>query len=170
MKLRKMILNSLLLAIGLVLHYITPPIVFGMKPDFLLAVMFICIAMCDDYKSAAVVGVISGVLTALTTTFPGGQIPNFIDKIVTSNAVYFAFKIMKNKVPGQIEMAVISASGTLISGCVFIEAAKIMAGLSGSFKILLFSIVLPACVINMIACIVLYNTAKIALKKNLSDN
>lgn len=170
MKLRKMILNSLLLAIGLVLHYITPPIVFGMKPDFLLAMMFICIAICDDYKSAMVVGIICGILTALTTTFPGGQVPNLIDKIVTSNVVYFAFKIMKKRVPSQITMAVISALGTLISGCVFLESAKLMAGLSGSFKLFLFSIVLPACVINLVACMVLYNAAKIALKRNLSNN
>ncbi|MGB4287308.1 MAG: tryptophan transporter, partial [Tepidanaerobacteraceae bacterium] len=43
MKLKDMILTSLLIAIGLVLHYVVPPIVGGMKPDFLLAMLFVAL-------------------------------------------------------------------------------------------------------------------------------
>ncbi|MGB4483023.1 MAG: tryptophan transporter, partial [bacterium] len=37
MKIKNMVITALLMAIGLVLHQIVPPIVGGMKPDFLLA-------------------------------------------------------------------------------------------------------------------------------------
>ncbi len=36
MNLKKMIICSLLLAIGLLLHQISPPLLFGMKPDFFI--------------------------------------------------------------------------------------------------------------------------------------
>ena len=88
MNLRKIIISSLLLAIGLVLYQVTPPILFGMKPDILLSMMFIAILVNKDYKMALLVGLAAGVLTAATTTFPAGQIPNIIDKLITCNCVY----------------------------------------------------------------------------------
>ena len=38
---RKMVLNSILLAIGLILHQITPALGLPMQPDFALLTMFI---------------------------------------------------------------------------------------------------------------------------------
>lgn len=165
MNLRKLIISSLLLAIGLVLHQIIPPILFGMKPDFLLSMMFISIALCDDYKMTIVIGLAAGALTALTTGFPMGQIPNIIDKIITSNVVYFLFKALNNKVNHQIKMGIISVIGTFISGTVFLGSAAILFTLPGPFFVLVVGVVLPAVAFNLAAVTILYNSVQITLKR-----
>jgi hypothetical protein len=165
MNLRKLILCSLLLAIGMVLHQLVPPFLFGMKPDFLLSMMFIAIALSDDYKLTLLIGLAAGILTAATTTFPGGQIPNIIDKLITCNLVYFMFKALKNKFNNQIKMILISITGTLISGTVFLGSAFVIAGLPGPFLALMLAVVLPATLFNLGACMILYNSAQIAMKR-----
>ena len=42
---KKMIINALLLAIGAILHQITPALGLPMQPDFALAMLFIIIIM-----------------------------------------------------------------------------------------------------------------------------
>lgn len=164
MNLRKMIMNSLLLSIGLVLHQIVPPLLFGMKPDILLCMMFIAIALNDDYKTVILIGFVSGILTAATTTFPGGQIPNIIDKLVTSNCIYLILKLVNNRFNNQIQMIIVSVLGTLISGTVFLGSAYVLVGLPGPFLALMLSVVLPALVVNTIGCTILYNSVSFALK------
>lgn len=165
MNLRKIILSSLLLAIGLVLHQLVPPLLFGMKPDFLLSMMFIAIVLCDDYKLVLIIGIAAGVLTAATTTFPGGQLPNIIDKIITSNLVYLLFKMLNNKLNNQLEISIIAFIGTLISGNIFLGSALLLVGLPGPFLALILAVVIPAAVFNLVACVVLYNAANRALVK-----
>ena len=165
MNLRKLILSSLLLAIGLVLHQIVPPFLFGMKPDFLLSMMFIAIALNDDYKLTLLIGLAAGILTAATTTFPGGQIPNIIDKLITCNLVFLILKVIKDKVNNQIKMLIISVIGTLVSGTVFLGSALVIVGLPGPFFALMLAVVLPATLFNLTACMILYNSANVAMKK-----
>ncbi len=164
MNLRKTILSSLLLAIGLVLHQLVPPFLFGMKPDFLLSMMFIAIILADDYRLTIIIGLAAGILTAATTTFPGGQIPNIIDKFVTCNLVYFMLKLLKNTVNNQIKIVIISLIGTLASGGVFLGAAFILVGLPGSFLTLVIAVILPAALFNMITSMILYNISYSASK------
>lgn len=165
MNLRKLILNSLLLAIGLVLHQLVPPILFGMKPDFLLSMMFIAIALSDDYKLTLVIGIAAGILTAATTTFPGGQIPNIIDKLITCNLIYLIFKVTKDKINHQIKIAVVALIGTFISGIVFLGSAQLLVGLPGPFLALVIAVVAPASIFNIAASVILYNTAYATMKK-----
>jgi hypothetical protein len=162
MYLRKIIISSLLLSIGLVLHQLVPPILFGMKPDFLLSMMFIAIFLCDDYKLSLVIGLAAGILTAATTTFPAGQLPNIIDKIITSNLVFLLFRVFKFN--SQLKISIVSFIGTLISGTIFLGAAYILVGLPGPFIALLLGVVMPATAFNVLASIVLYNAANTALK------
>ena len=166
MNLRKIIISSLLLAIGLVLYQITPPILFGMKPDTLLGMMFIAILINKDYKMALLVGLAAGVLTAATTTFPGGQIPNIIDKFITCNCVYLIAKLT-DRFNNQIKMSIISIIGTLISGVVFLGTASLLFGLPGSasFSTLMLVVVIPATIVNAIVCLILYNAVNLALKR-----
>lgn len=164
MNLRKTILSSLLLAIGLVLHQLVPPFLFGMKPDFLLSMMFIAIILADDYRLTIIIGLAAGILTAATTTFPGGQIPNIIDKFITCNLVYFMLKLIKNTINSQIKIVIISLVGTLASGGVFLGAAFILVGLPGSFLALVIAVVLPAALFNMITSMILYNISYSASK------
>lgn len=166
MNLKKMIICSLLLAIGLLLHQIAPPLLFGMKPDFLLAMMFISLIIAKDYKTTLVIGILSGILTAATTTFPAGQIPNLIDKIVTTNILFLLVKFTDGKVKNQARMIILSITGTFISGFVFLGSALLLVSLPAPFMTLVLTVVLPACVINTIATIILYNAISAAVKRS----
>lgn len=164
MNIKKIVINSLLLAIGAILHQITPPLVLGMKPDFFLTLLFIIIILNDDYKTCLCCGIVAGLLSAVTTTFPGGQLPNLIDKLITTNIIFLIMIPFRKILNNQIKIIVITAVGTIISGFVFLTAASIIVGLPGSFKVLFLSIVIPACAINTAASIVLFNAINVALK------
>ena len=60
-----------------------------MKPDMMLLMMFLAIVLFPEKKNVLVVALGCGLLSALTTGFPGGQIPNIIDKLVTAFVFYF---------------------------------------------------------------------------------
>ncbi|NME95657.1 ECF transporter S component [Clostridium cochlearium] len=163
MKLKDLVLTSVFLAIGFILHQVTPPLFLGMKPDFLLIMMFISIYLVDNYKTAMVIGLCSGVLTAMTTTFPGGQLPNFIDKIITCQIVYILFKILDNKFRNNINIVLVSMIGTFISGSIFLGSAFYIVGLPTSFKTLILSVVLPATLINACVSFLLFKIVLTAL-------
>ncbi|WP_186428996.1 tryptophan transporter [Clostridium sp. BSD9I1] len=165
MNLKKIIINSLLLAIGLILHQVAPPLLFGMKPDILLTMMFITILISKDYKLAVIISIASGILTAATTTFPGGQIPNVIDKLVTGQIVYLMFKITDKKLNNQFQMALVSVIGTVISGTIFLGSAFYIFGLPAPFSILMYTVVLPATIVNTLVGVILYNSIQLALKR-----
>lgn len=164
MNLKKIILASLLLAIGFILHYIVPALPLGnMKPDAFLGMMFIAILLCDDYKLTVLIGLTSGFLTALTTTFPGGQIPNIVDKLITAHIIYFILTLTKGKFNSQAKMVVISIVGTIISGSVFLSTALVLFGLPAPFSALFIGVVLPAVVANTVLVAVFYNAILISL-------
>lgn len=146
MKTKKIIITSLFLSIGLILHQITPGIFLGIKPDFLLVFMILSIILTRSFKITLITGVAAGVLCALTTTFPGGQIPNIIDKLVTSIIVYTAYKSLNSD--SLLKLTAIYFIGTIISGSIFLGSALILFGLPAPFLILFMSVVLPTCVIN----------------------
>jgi len=146
MKTNKIIITSLLLAIGLILHQITPGIFLGMKPDFLLIFMILSIILTKDFKMAIVTGIVAGILAALSTTFPGGQIPSVIDKTITSIIVYGIYKNLNSDSP--IKLAGIYFLGTIISGSIFLGSALILFGLPAPFLVLFVSIVLPTSMFN----------------------
>lgn len=167
MNLRKLILVSLFLAIGFLLHQIIPGLPLGnMKPDPFLAMMFISLLLCDDYKMTIVIGLASGILTAMTTTFPGGQIPNIIDKVVTSQIVFLMIRLFKNRLKDNVMMIVVSVIGTLISGTVFLASAFVLFGLPASFGVLMIGVVLPAVVSNTIMVVIVLNIVNTALRRS----
>lgn len=165
MNTKKMIINAILLAIGALLHQITPALGLPMQPDFALAMLIIIVLMNEDYKTALIAGIITGIFTALTTKFPGGQLPNIVDKLVTVNLVYFILLPLRDKVKANIKMAIVLLLGTLISGVTFLGSAAVMVGLPASFNALFVAVVLPATVINVIAGTILYNTINLALRR-----
>lgn len=164
MNLRKMATASLLLAGGLVLHGLTPPILLGMRPDFLLAMMFMVIIGGTTLAETLAVGLVSGMLTAITTTFPGGQVANVVDKIVTSLFVLGLVTLL-GKAPSVVRVAVISSAGTVVSGMVFLGTAALLAGLPGSFYSLMTAVVLPAAAVNTVTVLVLYPVMRRLLGK-----
>ncbi|MFA6939997.1 MAG: tryptophan transporter [Clostridiaceae bacterium] len=165
MNLRKLLISSLLLAVGLMLRQITPPILMGMKPDFMLSMMFIAIIFADDYKLTLVIGLASGIIAAMTTTFPGGQVPILIDKVLTCNFVFIMIKVLGDKLAGGIKIIIISLMGTLFSGFAFLLTALFLAGLPAPFSALVATVVIPAAILNTISASILFNAVTLAMKR-----
>ena len=153
---KKMAANAILIAIGAILHQITPP--FGMQADFSLAMLFIIIVLNKDYKTTLTCGIIIGVFAALTSKTPGGQIPNIIDKFITCNVIYLILLPLRNKISKIKQMTLILPLGTLISGAIFLTALMIIAGLPGgmSFEALIIAVVIPTMVANTILGIIIF--------------
>ncbi|WFD08990.1 tryptophan transporter [Tepidibacter hydrothermalis] len=164
MNLRKNILTALLLAIGFILHGIMPGIAAGMKFDLMLAMMVVAILINCELKNTLLTGVLGGFMTAMTTTFPGGQIANVIDKIVTCIAVYLMVKLIGKYKEKQISVAVIGFLATIVSGSVFLISALVIVGLPASFKTLFLTIVLPTSFTNIFVIILIYNCVNTAIR------
>ncbi|QTL98005.1 tryptophan transporter [Iocasia frigidifontis] len=147
---------ALLVSIGFILHAFFPAIVMGMKPDFSLAMMFIVLIVKRDLKLGFLVALATGIFTALTTTFPGGQYANIIDKLVTFAAVSAIIRLLADSLDNRIGVGIVTAVGTVISGAVFLGSAALITGLPGPFSILFYTVVLPAAVINAVTSVVLY--------------
>lgn len=164
MDLRKNIFSALLLALGFILHQIMPAAIGGMKFDIQLAMLFIIIAVNMDLKNTIVTSLAAGIITAFTTTFPGGQIPNVIDKIVTSLVVYILFKLLTKFLSKQVSVIVVGFVGTIISGTVFLYSALLIVGLPLPFMALFATVVLPTAMTNIFLSLVLYNIVQVSFK------
>lgn len=158
MKTKNITLAAIFMAIGLVMHFMVPPIFAGVKPDFLLSMMFMALIITDDIKEAILVGLCGGVMSALTTGFPGGQIPNLIEKIITTFFIYYLIKILGNDL-NIFKTVLVFSLGTLVSGLVFLFLALFITGQLALFLPSL-SIVLVAMVVNSIFGVVLVNVYK----------
>ncbi|WP_294376536.1 tryptophan transporter [uncultured Clostridium sp.] len=158
---KRMTTNAILIAIGAILHYITPLFSPTMQPDLSLAMLFIIIVYNKDYKTCAICGLIVGIFAALTTKAPGGQLPNIIDKFVTTNIVYFALIPLREKLSKAQQMLVLLPFGTLISGSLFITVYFLLGGIPASaLQTMFVAVVLPTVVLNFILGFILYKAVE----------
>lgn len=164
MNLRKNILVSLLLAIGYIMHQVIPGTIGNMKFDLMLSFIFVALFISKDFKSTMLTALLGGFITALTTTFPGGQIANIVDKLVTCIAVYLMIKILDKIKYKQVATGIIAFIGTIISGSAFLYTALVLVGLPAPFPVLFAGIVLPTAVTNIFVTLVVYNAVNLALK------
>ncbi|MBU5439449.1 tryptophan transporter [Tissierella sp. MSJ-40] len=164
MKLRNNIFTALLLAIGFILHQITPGILGGMKFDFLLSFIFISLLINDTFKNAMLTALLGGLLSALTTTFPGGQIPNIIDKLFTCITLFAVIKYIRCFNLNFFIVALIGGLGTLLSGTIFLLSAVFITGTPIPVKTLIITVVIPTSLINGIGAVFIYGAIKKALK------
>lgn len=150
MNTKKMTLSAILIAVGFILHQIVPGIPFlgGMKMDFLLVMMFFSIFMMDTYREVLAVAMVCGIISAMTTTFPGGQIANMIDKVITGSLVYFVYNNVINGLPKTLKVSIIALLGTIISGGIFLSVGLKISGAPISFIDLFIAVVLPTSVLN----------------------
>lgn len=152
LEVKKIVLSALLLATGLVLHQIEPAI-FGVKPDMLLIMLFLTLLINkDNFKVSIICGVIAGLFSAMTTAFPGGQLPNIIDKVITTIVCYLLIKLLNKKVKDTTLTIVLMSVGTAISGFVFLLTAKLLVGLPGGMSLaaLYVAVTIPAIIINSV--------------------
>lgn len=165
MNTRNLVALSLLVGIGTVLHAVVPGFFLGMKPDMMLTMMFLGIILFPDKKSVLLLGLVTGIISGITTTFPGGLIPNMIDKFATAFLFFgllLSLQLFKRSI---ITIGVLTAVGTIISGIIFLSSAYILVGLPGPFAALFAAVVLPTTVVNTLTMVVLYPVATTVLKR-----
>ena len=159
--LRDFVLAGLLLAVGLVLHAIVPPTGTPVKPDFLLAMLFVCLLIFEDVALGFVVGIAAGILAGMTTRLPGGFFPNLIDKIATTAFLLFLIRIARTRINPYIISIATPILGTLFSGTVFLLAAILMGVLPRvAFLPAFGTAVLPAVIGNTILVSILFSALK----------
>ena len=156
---------SLLIGIGAALHFIIPGFFLGMKPDMMLLMMFLAIVLFPGKRNVLTVALAAGAISALTTTFPGGQIPNVIDKLVTAFLFYLLFIGIRRFSTSVISVSILTALGTIISGAVFLGSAYYIVSLPGPFVALFGAVVLPAVLLNTVAIIIIYPIVNGIVKK-----
>ena len=164
MNTKRMAANAILIAVGAILHQLTPGI--GVQADLSLAMLFIIVVLNKDYKTTLICGIIVGIFAALTTKTPGGQLPNIIDKFITCNVVYLILAPIRNRVSKTKQISLLLPIGTLISGITFLTALMTVVGLpvGTSFEALIISVVVPTMVINTIIGVVIFKIVeKIAM-------
>ena len=165
MNTKNLVALSLLVGMGAVLHAVVPPILFGMKPDMMLTMMFLGIMLFPEKKNVLLVSLVTGIISGLTTSFPGGLFPNIIDKPITAFIFFGLFLALKKFRNNLISVGVLTAVGTIVSGFVFLGSASFIVGLPGPFAALFAGVVLPATAVNTIAMIVLYPIAYVIVKR-----
>ena len=171
MNTKVLVMLSLLVGIGAVLHAVIPGIVFGMKPDLMLIMMFLGIFLFPNLKNTILLGSATGVISGLTTTFPGGMIPNLIDKFFTALLMYGIFRLVQKLGKTFAVSLGLTFIGTLISGLLFLGSAYLIVGLPGPFLTLAAVVVLPATVINTVAMALIQPVANGIMKRsNLALN
>jgi hypothetical protein len=164
MNTKNLVVLSLLAGIGVVLHTVMPAFL-TIKPDMMLAMMFLGIILIPEIKSVMLLAIVTGVLSALTTGFPGGQIPNIIDKPVTALVFFSLFLALKKYRTSIIGVGVLTAVGTIVSGSVFLTAAYFIVGLPSSFVALFVAGVIPAVALNTVIMVILYPIAQSVFKR-----
>ena len=158
-KTKQLVTNSLLLAIGFLLHYVTPTLGIPMQIDFSLITMILVINLNKNNLGSCIAsGVVTGIFSGLTSKFPFGLVPNIIDKITTAIVVYLLLKLLdKTALHNKIKAIVVNAVGTLVSGMVFLASALLITGLPAPFFVLFTTVVVPAIAINTVIGFIVSN-------------
>ena len=149
---------ALLVGMGAVLHAVIPGFFFGMKPDMMLTTMFLGIVLFPSKRAIGLLGITTGVISGITTSFPGGLLPNMLDKPIAALVFAALFFVLRKYQRSVVVVASLTIIGTLVSGVVFLLSALFLVGLPGSatFSSLFLAVVLPTAVINSIAIGIIY--------------
>lgn len=159
MNTKNLVALSLLVGMGAVLHAVVPGFFLGMKPDMMLTMMFLGIILFPEKKNVLLIGIVTGLISGLTTTFPGGLVPNVIDKPVTAFVFFGILLALKRNQSSIYIAAALTAVGTIVSGIVFLGSAYYLVGLPGPFAALFAAVVLPAAAFNTVFMAILYPVA-----------
>ncbi|MFD1206757.1 MULTISPECIES: tryptophan transporter [Sporosarcina] len=156
MNTKNLTLMAILVAVGAALYLVIPGYGEGMKPDFMLTMMFIGIFLFPDVKSVFLLGATTGIISGIFTSFPGGFIPNIIDKFITAFIVYAVIVAMKKLSQHLVVSTMIACLGTLLSGTIFLSVAIYVMGANVPFGLLFLTVVLPAIAMNGVVFFIMY--------------
>ncbi|MDO5301952.1 MAG: tryptophan transporter [Tissierellia bacterium] len=170
MKTKDLVQGAILLALGTILHFVVPGFVNGVKPDFLTVCMFVAIIAAPSVQNSLVLGVAAGILAALTTSFPGGQLPNFVDKVASALFCYGLLQLLPSYVGGRSQLLARGINfvlSTMVSGGIFLLLAMVMVGLPGGAKFfpMFVAIVLPTALVNGLAGTVIDRAVSVYRKR-----
>ena len=165
MNTRTLVVLSLFVGIGATLHLLIPGSL-SMKPDMSLLMMFIGILLFPGVKNVLLLGLATGLLSGLTTTFPGGFLPNLIDKPITAFLFYGIVILTAKYARTVIGAALLTVLGTVISGILFLGSAFLIVGLPAPIIALAVTAVLPATVLNGLLMGVMYPVVQSVMKRS----
>ncbi|CAM3179095.1 tryptophan transporter [Filibacter tadaridae] len=156
MKTKNLVLMALLTAVGAALYLIIPGYNGGMKPDFMLTMMFIGIFLFPEVKNVFLLAGTTGILSGIFSSFPGGFLPNIIDKFVTAFVIYAILLLLKKASIHLVGATVLAGLGTILSGSIFLSIAIFVLGVDLPFMGLFLTVVLPAVAMNGVAFFIIY--------------
>lgn len=160
---KRMVTNAILIAIGAILHQLTPGI--AIQPDLSLAMLFIIMIYNKDYKTSLICSIAIGIFTALTTKTPNGQIPNIVDKLITCNIIYLVLLPLRNRVSKTVQILTILPLGTLLSGTIFLTVLMMLSGFPiSTFRTLFISVVLTTAAANVVLGFALFKVVGRTIK------
>ncbi len=170
---KRMVTNAILIAIGAILHQITPGI--DMQPDLSLAMLFIIMVYNRDYKTSLICGIAVGIFAAVTSKTPNGQLPNIIDKLITCNVMYLVLLPLRNRVSKTVQILTVLPLGTILSGSIFLSLLMILNGFPmETFQTLFVTVVLTTAALNIVLGFVLFKivgkTIKITGAYSIEDS
>lgn len=151
------------MALGLILHQITPGILGGMKFDFLIIFIVTSILINPSKKNTILTGLLGGLLSALTTSFPGGQLANIIDKLITVLFIYLVLSLIR-KEESKVFVYLLGMGATLVSGISFLTSAMFLVGLPLGLGFLIVSVVVPTSLINGFGTVFIYQLVKKSIR------
>jgi Tryptophan transporter TrpP len=166
MNTKSLALTSVLIALGYVFHTIVPPLFFGMKPDLLLIMMFLAIMFAPTKQNVLIASVAAGVISALTTGMPGGQVANIVEKPITAFIFLALFMLAKKVKVNTFSAVLLTVAGTVISGTIFLLVALAVAGLPGSLLSFIGMIVVPTSIVSGLIMFFIYPVAERFLKRS----
>jgi len=153
MNTKNLVLMALLVSVGAALYLMIPGFSGGVKPDFMLTMMFIGILLFPKASHVFLLALTTGVLSGMFSTFPAGFFPNVIDKFITA-FVFFAVVLLLKQLTTKLPIAITLAGlGTFFSGVLFLSIAIFVFGVDVGipFSGLVIGAVLPAVALNAVA-------------------
>lgn len=174
MKTKELVLMALLVAVGAALYLIIPGYGEGMKPDFMLTMMFIGIILFPTTRNVFLLALTTGVISGIFSSFPGGFIPNIVDKFITAFIVFGILILLKKFSHNLIVNTVLTGVGTILSGSIFLSVALFLLGVTipgfdspmVAFTTLFVVVVLPAILMNCIAFFIIYPIVTNLMKRS----
>lgn len=164
MSTKKITMNAILIAIGVILHIVAPSIGLPAQPDFAIAMLFVIMLLNKDYKTILICGIVIGIFTAMTTKTPGGQLPNIIDKVITCNIMYCVLLPLREKINKDVNAIILFLVGTLVSGTIFLTSLATIYGIEGSILTTIIAIVIPTAIVNTIIGFIIFKVVEKSMK------
>ncbi|MBU5670172.1 hypothetical protein KQI68_10050 [Peptoniphilus sp. MSJ-1] len=144
---RVMVISAILLAVGAITHT-----VFS-GPDFLLACMFVAIAISNNKKEVFAITVAAGLLTGFTQVNPVGTVASLFDKLISGFFFLFIINMFGEKYKNNlIYFAAAVVLSTILSGYIYFASYYFigkLVGLPPTMKIMQRGILIPVLTLVM---------------------